>query len=120
MLFSLKDELTPLGPRSRTALFFGAIIAAANDVGQDLHPAVLVLGSVSVEVDDFAVVEADSETLLDEHVALFFFGEGRTASLATLRDGLLLRERSPIIDEPLGVGKIDAGTRLTGGFVVSC
>lgn len=120
MLFPLKDELTPLGSRSRTAILFCAALAAANNVGQDLHPAFLVLGGIGVKVDDFAVVEADTEALLDEHVAFLFFSKSRAASLAGLGDSLLLRECSPIIDESLGVGKVDARTRLTGGFVVSC
>lgn len=83
-LFTLKDEVAPLPPATATAATGGIVIrvsacstsaAAPDDVAEDLHPTLLILGCVGIEVDHLAVVEADPESFLNEHVALFFFGK---------------------------------------------
>lgn len=119
-LLPLKNELAPfgLGASVADAVIVTAHAIATDDFVQDLHPAVLVMGAVSIEVDDLAVVEADAEALFDKHVALFFLGEGRSPALTTLAGGLLLRERLAIIDQALRIGQIDSRAGLTGGFMV--
>jgi len=76
-ILPLKDQITPLalGLGTTGEVVVGPDAVAADYLGQDLHPALLVLGVICVEVDDFAVVETNAEALLDEHVALFLLGE---------------------------------------------
>jgi len=104
-LLVLQDHVTP------TTLH--AITLLADTSIQHLHPAFLVGAGVSVEVNHFTVVESDSETLFDEHVAFFLLGKSRLSSLATFAAGLLLSKRTAIIDELGCVGKMDCSARLT-------
>src|SRR3569833_1307795 len=119
-IIALEDELAPhgLAPQAGRHVHFAADAVAADDLGQDLHPALLVLGRVRVEVDDLAVVEADAEALLYKHVALLLLGEGRAAAPTVLARRLLLRQSPSVINQPLGVRQIDRGTRLPRGLVV--
>jgi hypothetical protein len=78
-IFPLKDEVTPfaLGPRATTeAVFVITEVVTANYIRQDLQPAFLVLRAVSIEVDDLAVVESDTEAFFNKHVGLFLLGKG--------------------------------------------
>lgn len=78
-VFPLKDELTPfaLGPGTAVkAIIFSSKAVTTDDIGENLHPAFLVMRVVSVEVDDLAIVEAHAESLFNKHVAFFLFGKG--------------------------------------------
>jgi len=123
----LKDELAPASSfagRSRgrrdkiTVITANAV--AADDLAKDLHPALLVGGSVGIKVDYLAVVEPDAEPFLDEHIALFLFGKGRPSALAALAHCLLLRQRAAVVDQSLGVGEVDGGAGLACRLVVGC
>jgi hypothetical protein len=112
-----------LGPSFQSLLFFQhqiaptslhAIAFLANAGIEDFHPAFLVGSSVGVEINDFAVVEADSESFFDEHVAFFLFCEAGLSTLAAFAAGFLLSERSTIVNELGGVREINRGTRLAG------
>ena len=86
----------------------------ANASIQNLHPAFFVARGVGIEVDYLAVVEPDSETFFDEHIAFFLFCEARLAALAMLTDSLLLSERTAVVDELGCVCEVDCGSRLAG------
>jgi hypothetical protein len=69
-----------------------------------------------MEIDHLPVCEADSEPLLDKHVALFFFRKCRLAS-STLGGDFFLRKSGLVINELRGFGQVDRGTRLESRFV---
>ena len=92
----------------------------SDDVGKDFHPCVLVSCAVGVEVDGFAVGEADPETLLHEHVTLFFLGKRRFSSAALLRGCIVAHQRRLVIDQLARFRKIDCSSRLSGRFMVGC
>ena len=100
--FFLKDKLAPLAAASRVASLIDTS-RSADDIAQGLHPALLILGSISVEIDDLAVVESDSESLFNEHITLLFFSKSRTPSLAVAARGLGIGEGSSVIDESLSI-----------------
>lgn len=118
-LFPLKDEITPLAAATGCTSTVIIVASTADDIAKGLHPALLVLAGVGIEIDNLPVVEADTETLFDKHVTFLFFRKGRTASLAVATRGLGVRQLSSVIDESPGVGQIDGSTRLTGCLVVS-
>lgn len=89
-----------------------------HDLGEHLHPSVLLRSAVGVEVNSFSVGEADTETLLHEHVPFFFLGEGRFPSSTRLARRLLLNQRRLVVNQLTRLGKIDGGTRLSCGFMV--
>ena len=91
---------------------------AADDVGEDLHPLLLLARVVGIEVNDLTVVKADAEALLDEHVTLFLLGEGRPPPLAISARRLPLRKGAAVVYQPLGVTEVDGGAGLPGGLVV--
>jgi hypothetical protein len=109
-LLALQDQVTP------TAL--GILSVFSNTSIENFHPAFLVGRSIGVKVDYFAVVEANAEAFLDEHVSFLFFCEAGLSSLASLSASLFLRKSATIIDELGCIGEIDCGTRLTGRLVV--
>lgn len=120
-ILPLEDEFTPLAPRPRAGeILLRRDAVTVNDLGENLHPAVLVLSAVGIKVNDLAVVEANAETLFDEHIALFFLGKGRASTLPALARGLLFCERTTVINQPFSVGKVDCGARLSCCFVVCC
>lgn len=82
--FALEDHLSPAADLATAA------VALPNGVGEYLHPGFLLRCVVGIEVDNFAVSEADAEAFLNEHVTFFFLGEGRLATLAALGRCLLL------------------------------
>ena len=75
----------------------GCTIAGAralpHDLGQDFHPALLVGAVVGVEIDHFAVGEADPEAFFHKHIAFLFLGEGGFPPATALGAGLFLGER---------------------------
>lgn len=107
-VLALEDKIAPLalglGPAaSGRDVVVRADAVAADHLGQDLHPALLVLSTVRVEVDDFAVIEADAESFLNEHVPFLLLGEGRPPALSVLGGGLLLCEGPAVVDQSLGI-----------------
>lgn len=64
-----------------------------------LHPAFFVPGAVGVEINDFAVCEADAETFFDKHIALLFLGKAGLTSTAAFARGFFLRQNAPVINE---------------------
>ena len=117
-LLPLKDEFTPLSAASSVHRVVINTFTA-NNVSQDLHPTVLGFCRVGVEVNDFAVVESDSEALFNEHVAFFLLSEGRATALTALASGIRLCQCPAVINNPLCIGQVDGCSRLTSGFVVS-
>ena len=95
------------------------VCVLANDICKNLHPSVLIRGTIGVEVNRFTIGEADAESLFHKHVAFFFLGERRLSTTATLAGGLLLRQGSLVINEFTRFREIDCRSRLTSGFVVS-
>jgi hypothetical protein len=92
---------------------------SADSLNKDLHPALLLLACVGVEVNDLAVCKADPEALFDEHVAFFIFSKARLATTATLCGGRLLKR--PLVVEKLGgLRQVDCGSRLPSALVVGC
>lgn len=91
-----------------------AIAFLANAGIENLHPAFFIACGVGIEVDYLAIVEADSETFFDEHVAFFLFCEARLAALAMFTNSLLLSECTSVVDELGCVGEVDCGSRLAG------
>lgn len=73
LFFPLKDSFAPLSAASRAAIIICIADAAANYFLQHLHPSFLVLSGIRVKVNHFAIVEANAETFLDKHVAVFLF-----------------------------------------------
>lgn len=111
-LFTLEHKVAPSALRS--------IALLANTGVEGLHPALFVGGRVGVEIDHLAVVEADTESLLDKHVTLFFLCKPRLAALATAACGFLLGQGSAVIDELTRVGQVDGCTRLSSRLVICC
>lgn len=89
-----------------------------DHVGERLHPAVLGLGAVGVEVDRLAVGEPHPEALFHEHVALLFFGEGGLAARAGFAGDFFLHQGGLVVDELAGFGEVDGGAGLACRFVV--
>ena len=91
----------------------------ANAVRQDLHPAFLLITVIGVEVDDFTIGEADTETLFNKHVALLIFSERRLAATARLSRRWLLQ--STLVVQKLGcLCEVDRSARLPCCLVVCC
>lgn len=65
----------------------------SNGFREHFHPTILFDPAVCVEVNDLSVAETDSEAFFNKHVTLFFFGEGRFTSSATLGGRFFLGER---------------------------
>jgi hypothetical protein len=76
---------------------------SADSLNKDLHPALLLLACVGIEVNHLAVGKADAEALFNEHVAFFIFSEARLATTATLCGGRLLK-RTLVIEQFGGFG----------------
>jgi hypothetical protein len=109
-LLPLEHHLCPPFDRGRRRSF-------ANNVAKNLHPFVFRRSRVRIEIDDLPVREADSESLLDKHVALFFFCKRRLASSTLCRDFFLCKS-GLVVNEFGGFGEVDSGTRLESRFVV--
>lgn len=91
-----------------------AVIAFLANAGiEDLHPTFLVSGGIGVEIDDFAVVEADSETFFNEHIAFLFLSKARLASLSASARRLFSGQCTTIINQLASICQIDGGSRLT-------
>lgn len=118
-LFPLKNEFTPLSAGTGSVGVVLLFSSSTDDIAKDLHPALLVFAGVGVEIDNLAVIEADTETLFNKHVAFFLFREGRATSFAAATRGLGVSQLPSIVNESLGIGEVDGGTRLTGCFVIS-
>lgn len=93
-------------------LAFAILAFLANARVEDFHPALFVGGGVSVEVDDFAVVEPDAETFFDKHVSLFFFCEAGLAALAPFSTGFFLGQSTAIVNQLGSIGEVNRGTGL--------
>jgi len=65
----------------------------SNSLRHNSEPAVLVCGAVRVEINDFAVAEADTESFFNKHIAIFFLGKCRLAAATISRTGLFLKQR---------------------------
>lgn len=46
-----------------------------NTLIQHLHPALLILRAIRIEINDLTIRKADPESLFHEHVAFFLFRE---------------------------------------------
>ncbi|RAH70444.1 uncharacterized protein BO66DRAFT_81488 [Aspergillus aculeatinus CBS 121060] len=104
-----------LGPELGLAASRGSF---AHRIGQDLHPSVLVGCAVSVEINHFAVAEANTEPFLHEHITFLFLSKRRLATATTPGGGLFLHQRRSVINQLDCLRKVDRGTWLTGGLVV--
>lgn len=109
-LLTLEDQVTPTT--------FGAVSILADASIKHLHPTFFVSSSVGIEVDDLAIVEANTEAFFNKHIPFFFFGEARFATLASLSTSLLLSKRSTIVNELGSIGKVDCGTGLSGRLMI--
>lgn len=118
----LKDELTPLALGSRSAMNAFVIAwecIAADNILKDLHPSLLVLRVVGVKVDDLAIVEANTETLLNKHVAFFFLSKCGSATLAAFACRLLFSQSPTVVNKSLCICEIDGGAWLSCSLVIS-
>lgn len=66
-ILALQDHVTP------AALHGFAFFADAGI--KDLHPAFFVGAGIGIEINDFTVVESDSEAFFNKHVAFFLFSK---------------------------------------------
>jgi len=78
---------------------FGPVVIFTDTCIKDFHPTFLIGRSVGVEVDNFTIVEANTEPFFDKHITFLFLREARSATLATLSGGFFLCESTAIIDE---------------------
>lgn len=109
--FSLQDHVTPAA--------FGIATVSTHACVELLHPAILIRGGVGIEIYDFTIVESDSESFLDEHIALLFFSKAGPTTLSALRACLFLSQSSTIINQFARIGKIDSCTWLASRFMIS-
>lgn len=109
-----EDEIGPFGH------FAARGAGTADGLAEGTHPFVFLRGRVGVEVDGFAVGEAEAEPLFDELVAFVFFGEGGFA--AFLGGGVgcvgVGDQGGLVVDELGGFGEVDGCAGLHGVFVV--
>jgi hypothetical protein len=105
------QDFLPLQNHVTPASFLIVSVLAYASV-ENLHPAFLVGRSIGIEVDNLPVIEADSESLFNEHIAFFLFSKARLATLATLPTRLLLGESPTIINELRSIRQIDRCTWL--------
>lgn len=83
--FAFQDQFGP-----RFGLAAGGSCALTDRISKNLHPAILICCTVGVEVNDLSVREANTESLLHEHVAFFLFGKSRLAPSTIAGRGLPL------------------------------
>lgn len=91
----------------------------SDRVLKHLHPTILIRSAVGIEVDNLPVGKTDTESLLNEHVALFFFGKGRLTSSTIASCGFSLGQGGSVVNQLSRLGQVDSGTRLTRCLVVS-
>ena len=91
----------------------------AYDFRENLHPAILLSGAISIEVDGLSVSKADAETFFDKHVPLLFFSKGRFSPTFAFGRDIIAHESRLIINQLAGFGEIDGGSGLTRSFMVS-
>lgn len=72
--FAFQDQFGP-----RFGLAAGGSCALTDRISKNLHPAILICCTVGIEVNDLSVREANTESLLHEHVAFFLFGKSGLA-----------------------------------------
>lgn len=111
-VLAFQDEITPAP--------FGTVAFLANATLEDLHPAFLISSGVGIEIDDFAVVESNTESFFNKHVSFFFLGKSRLTSFTTSTARLLLGECTAVVNQFASIGKVDCGTRLPSRLVVCC
>lgn len=111
-LFALQDKVTPATFRTATFL--------ADTAFKIFHPAFLISSSISVEINDFAIRESDSESFFNEHVAFFLLCETRLATLSTLARCLLLCKSTAVINQLGCIRKIDGCSRLACRLMECC
>jgi hypothetical protein len=108
---AFKNGVTPATLRVFTFL--------ANASIKHLHPTFFVCSGVGIEIDNLAIVESNSETFFDKHVAFFLFCKAGFSTLAPFTSRFLLSEGTSVIDQLTGICEIDGGAWLTSGFMVS-
>lgn len=111
-VLALQDEITP------TPL--GTLAFLANASIEDLHPAFLVSSGVGIEINDFAVVESNSETFFNKHVSFLFLGKSRLASFTTSTACLLLGKCAAVVNQFASIREVDCRTRLSSRLMVCC
>ena len=111
--FTFEDQFSP-----RFGLAATGRRALSDGISENLHPAVLISCTVGIEVDDLSVREANTESLLHEHVALFLFGKSRLAPPTIASCGLSLGQRGSIVNQFSCLRQVDSRARLTSCLMV--
>ena len=102
-----------VGPRFRLSGVF------AYNFGKNLHPAILLSGAISIEVDGFSVGKSDAKAFLNKHVPLFFFSKCRLSPTFALGRDIVAHESRLIINQLAGFSEVDGGSGLARYFMVS-
>lgn len=78
-VFALENHFAPFALVARSAVNIVVVTAEAvpaDNIRKSLHPALFVFRVVGIEVDHFAVIETNTETFFNKHIALFLGGKG--------------------------------------------
>jgi hypothetical protein len=92
---------------------FGVVALLADACIEYFHPALFVSTCISVEIDDLAIVETDSEALFNEHVAFFFLCKARLPPFSAFGACLFLRKSTSVINELGSICKVNGCSWLT-------
>ena len=120
LLFALKNNVAPLGTSSSACIISDSSGAKADNVREDPHPALLVFRCIRVKVNDFSVVEADTESFFNKHVPFLFLCKRGTPALSSSDCRLLFRKRLTVINQSLCVAEVNGGSRLSCSLMVRC
>ena len=91
----------------------------AHNLRENLHPAILLGGAISIKVDCFSISKADAEAFFDKHIPFFFFSKCRFSPTFALGRDVVAHESRLIINQLAGFGEVNGGSGLARRFVVS-